>query len=86
MTCELAHWDGAYVLGALSPTERLEFEEHLTRCDDCSRSVRELAGVPGLLAQVGPDDLLPVPPSRARSCRGSSPTCGTSSDGAPSSW
>ncbi|MEN3121479.1 zf-HC2 domain-containing protein [Janibacter sp. LM] len=62
MTCEYARCDGAYVLGALSPSERQEFEQHLTRCDDCSRSVRELAGVPGLLAQVGPGDLLPVPP------------------------
>lgn len=57
MTCELAHLDGSYVLGALSPTERLDFERHLTRCADCSRSVRELAGIPGLLAQVDVADL-----------------------------
>ena len=47
--CEHAHDDAAYVLGALSPTERLEFERHLATCDDCSRSVRALAGMPGLL-------------------------------------
>ncbi len=47
--CEFAHDDAAYVLGALSPTERLEFERHLPRCDACSRSVRALAGMPGLL-------------------------------------
>jgi hypothetical protein len=57
MTCEFAHLDGSYVLGALAPTERLDFERHLTRCADCSRSVRELAGIPGLLAQVDLQDL-----------------------------
>lgn len=49
MTCAFAHDDAAYVLGALSPTERLEFERHLAGCDECSRSVRSLAGMPGLL-------------------------------------
>lgn len=64
MTCELAHLDGAYVLGALSPSERLEFERHLEGCADCRRSVRELAGIPGLLAQVDAADLeaAPAPP------------------------
>jgi hypothetical protein len=52
MTCAFAEQDGAYVLGALSPAERLEFERHLTTCEECSRSVRELAGLPGLLARV----------------------------------
>lgn len=52
MTCQLAHLDGAYVLGALAPAERLEFERHLPQCAECSRSVAELAGLPGLLAQV----------------------------------
>jgi Putative zinc-finger len=57
VTCERAHLDGAYVLGALSPSERLEFERHLAQCAECSRSVRELAGLPGLLAQVRVADL-----------------------------
>jgi hypothetical protein len=61
MSCELAHLDGAYVLGALSPYERQEFERHLTGCDDCARSVRELAGLPGLLARVDPDVLTSPP-------------------------
>lgn len=68
MSCEFAHLDGSYVLGALSPAERLEFEHHLGRCEDCSRAVRELAGIPGLLAQVELSDIeeasgAPVPPS-----------------------
>ncbi len=57
MTCQFAHLDGAYVLGSLSPTERLDFEAHLPGCAECSRGVRELAGLPGLLAQVDVGDL-----------------------------
>ncbi|GAW52457.1 MULTISPECIES: anti-sigma factor family protein [unclassified Nocardioides] len=57
MSCELAHLDGAYVLGALSPEERLEFERHLPGCPTCSLAVSQLAGLPGLLAQVSPEVL-----------------------------
>lgn len=52
MSCTHAHDDAAYVLGALSPTERLDFERHLPTCDECSRSIRSLAGMPGLLDLV----------------------------------
>ncbi|MCW2843950.1 MAG: putative rane protein [Nocardioides sp.] len=58
MSCEFAHHDGSYVLGALSPTERQEFEGHLADCVGCARSVRELAGLPGLLGRVGADVLV----------------------------
>ncbi|HEU5456844.1 MAG TPA: zf-HC2 domain-containing protein, partial [Nocardioides sp.] len=62
MSCQYAHLDGAYVLGSLAPTERLEFEAHLPGCAECSRGVRELAGLPGLLAQVDVADLeVPTP-------------------------
>ena len=44
------------MLGALSPVERREFEEHLAGCPACQAAVSELAGLPGLLAQVAPDD------------------------------
>jgi hypothetical protein len=54
MTCEHAEQDGAYVLGSLSPAERLDFERHLATCEECSRSVRQLAGLPGLLSRVDP--------------------------------
>lgn len=47
-----SHWDAAYVVGALSPEDRREFEQHLAACASCSRSVAELAGLPGLLAAV----------------------------------
>ena len=52
MSCPFAHDDAAYVLGALSPGDRLEFERHLPNCDDCTRAVQELAGLPGLLGRV----------------------------------
>ncbi|MFD5317914.1 anti-sigma factor family protein [Streptomyces sp. NPDC127098] len=60
-------WDGAYVLGALSPQDRSDFEEHLRGCDRCAESVRQLAGIPGLLSQADPDGLAaagvePAPP------------------------
>jgi hypothetical protein len=49
-------WDAAYVLGSLSSTERLEYEEHLAQCPRCSAAVAELAGLPGLLASLTPDE------------------------------
>ncbi|TVT26173.1 zf-HC2 domain-containing protein [Amycolatopsis rhizosphaerae] len=56
-------YDAAYVLGALSPADRAAFEEHLDGCADCARSVRELAGLPGLLAQVTPEPVGEQPPA-----------------------
>lgn len=53
--CPYEMWDGAYVLGSLSPAERREFEAHLDGCEQCSRSVRDLAGLPGLLGRIGPE-------------------------------
>lgn len=79
MTCEFTHLDGSYVLGALPPGARLDFERHLSQCADCSRAVRELAGIPGLLAGVDVADLEeasdpPLPtslmPSLVREVRG----------------
>ncbi|GAB3260189.1 anti-sigma factor family protein [Nocardioides dilutus] len=77
--CPHAHEDAAYVLGALSPEERVAFERHLPTCRDCAQAVRELAGIPGLLARVPveildpgqlphpvPDTLLPGLVRRAR--------------------
>ncbi|MCW2755773.1 MAG: putative rane protein [Marmoricola sp.] len=51
-SCGHEHEDGAYVLGALTPDDRLAFERHLPGCAACAASVRELAGLPGLLARV----------------------------------
>jgi len=54
-----ATFDAAYVLGALAPEDRQRFEEHLRTCDRCAASVRELAGLPGLLARVDSPAVLP---------------------------
>lgn len=45
-------WDAAYVLGSLSPSERHEYEQHLTTCAACSTDVAELAGTSGVLRAV----------------------------------
>lgn len=53
--CTYEMWDGSYLLGSLSPAERREFEAHLDGCESCSRAVRDLAGLPGLLTRIGPE-------------------------------
>ncbi|GAA1477305.1 zf-HC2 domain-containing protein [Nocardioides aestuarii] len=54
MSCPSSGDDAAYVLGALSPRERLDFEHHLDSCPECAARVRDLAGLPGLLRRVDP--------------------------------
>jgi hypothetical protein len=72
--------DAAYVLGALSPVDRREFEDHLRSCPGCRESVQRLAGMPGLLALTTadnisesgpgvPNTILPALITRARSTR-----------------
>jgi hypothetical protein len=52
VTCPQEIDVGAYVLDALEPDEMLRMGEHLDRCPICQASVRELDGLPRLLAQV----------------------------------
>jgi hypothetical protein len=76
-TDEFSTYDAAYVLGALSPADRREFEDHLKVCAACAGSVSELAGLPGLMSKVSLDQLTeeaePLPetllPSLARAVR-----------------
>lgn len=76
-TDEFSHYDAAYVLGALSPADRREFEDHLKVCVACAGSVSELAGLPSLMSKVSLDQLTqeaePPPetllPSLARAVR-----------------
>jgi anti-sigma-K factor RskA len=79
MNCPFTKDAGAYVLGSLSPAERLEFERQLPDCEECTRAVRDLAGIPGLLGRVEPSVLeqpadRPVPdtllPTLSRQVRG----------------
>jgi hypothetical protein len=79
VTCPFTQDAAAYVLGALSPAERLDFERHLDGCDRCTKALRELAGLPGLLSRVdasvleSPPAAEPVPasllPARSRQVR-----------------
>jgi len=47
-----AEWDAAFVLGALSPAERRDYEDHLEDCDKCRAAVTELSALPGLLGRI----------------------------------
>ena len=62
---ELREQVGLYVLGALTPAERVAFEAHLATCVDCAAEVRSLAPVAGALAQAVPQSE-PSPGLRAR--------------------
>jgi anti-sigma-K factor RskA len=62
---ELCDRTAAYVLGALDPAERLEFEAHLADCAVCASDVRSFAPVAGWLAHAG-SDAQPSPRVRYR--------------------
>ncbi len=55
------HYDAAYVLGALSPSDRQAFEQHMAECPRCAAAVREVAGMPGLLSTADPADIADEP-------------------------
>jgi Putative zinc-finger len=48
---------GAYVLGALSPSERAAMDAHLVWCTGCRAELVGLAGLPGLLGSVPSADV-----------------------------
>jgi len=52
VSCPYELDDAAYLLGALPPGQRLAYETHLAGCPDCAAAVRDLSGLPGLLARV----------------------------------
>ncbi|SDI85720.1 Putative zinc-finger [Actinokineospora alba] len=47
---------GAYVLGALDPADRAEFEAHLAGCASCKAELLRMAPLPGLLHRITPED------------------------------
>jgi hypothetical protein len=54
---------GAYVVGALDHTERVDLEAHLARCPMCRDEMAELAPLPGLLSRLTVDEALAGPPT-----------------------
>lgn len=54
--------DAAYVLGALDPGQRAEFERHLEGCPLCQAQVAELAALPAALAVADPAGWTADPP------------------------
>ena len=61
--CQFIYDDAAYVLGALPPEDRRVYESHLAGCPACRASIREVAGLPGLLSRLSPEDLVDVEPA-----------------------
>jgi hypothetical protein len=59
VTCTFSFDDGAYILGALAPGERAEYERHLSTCDACRQAVANLAVLPGLLGRLDTERALP---------------------------
>lgn len=53
----------AYLIGSLRDAERDAFEAHLAGCEACTRELRELEHLPGLLALVPPEGASGPPPS-----------------------
>ena len=60
MNCAFAYDDGAYILGALSPAERADYERHLPTCAHCREAVATLAVLPGLLGRLDPTTAVPT--------------------------
>lgn len=52
MRCERLPDSGPYVLGALSPSEREDYERHLAGCAECRQEVADLAELPMLLGRL----------------------------------
>ena len=55
---DYAQWDAAYVLGALSDSDRREYEEHLAGCVSCRDAVDELSTVATLLPLLDADEVV----------------------------
>ena len=54
-------WSASYVLGALDSAERLQFEDHLSQCEECRGEVAEFAPIPGLLSKLDGYESEPAP-------------------------
>jgi hypothetical protein len=54
----IAEWDAAYVLGALSTDERRTYEDYLAANPDRAAEVRQLDAMPDILAALSPEEAL----------------------------
>ncbi|MGI8578597.1 MAG: anti-sigma factor family protein [Nocardioidaceae bacterium] len=61
MSDPFSTYDAAYVLDALSPTDKQAFEAHLRSCTACAQGVERLAPIPGLLAQLPAAEVTGMP-------------------------
>ncbi|MGF3030845.1 anti-sigma factor family protein [Microbacterium alcoholitolerans] len=52
-----ATWDAAYALGALSASDRAQYEAHLAECAQCRAAVAELTPTVGLLSRLNAEDV-----------------------------
>ena len=52
---QFADWDAAFLLGALSSSDRRRFEAHLHECEICRAAIVDTAPTIGLLARIPPD-------------------------------
>ena len=59
---DIADWDAAYVLGALSTEDRLAYEHYLSRDPDRAAKLTELAGLPGILNALTREEALALDP------------------------
>ncbi len=58
MIDDIADWDAAYVLGALSRDDRHRYEAYLAENPDRAAALTELAGLPGILAMLNCDEAI----------------------------
>jgi anti-sigma factor RsiW len=77
VTCANTVTLGAYLLGALDPQERFEFEAHLGSCDTCRAELVRLAPLPGMLNQISLDDFSDgLPPTTLEDAHPTAPVPG----------
>lgn len=53
---DIEHWDAAYVLGALSSQERIEYEGYLAANPERAAALSEFAGMPSILNVLSPEE------------------------------
>jgi hypothetical protein len=68
---DLADWDAAYVLGALSPEDRRAYEDYLAANPGRTEALSEFAGLPGILNALSPAEAVALLDAPAGDNRGS---------------